>query len=294
MKTRIFALTAIAVTLAACSSTPDRNSALDQARSRYDAAQADRQVAMLASNELKKAGESVVVAEKAWTEGGERADIDHLAYMANQRVTVAQETAANLAAQAVTASAEAERNKLRLAVRTNEADRAQQQLALAEQSNARKTTALAVADANAERDQARMDSLETQLKALDAKKTERGMVLTLGDVLFESGQDRLLPASTDNMIKLADFFKNNPQSAASIEGHTDSVGSSSSNMDLSQRRASAVMTALVNRGASASQLSTRALGEGTPVGDNAKASGRQMNRRVEIVFSANAENALRQ
>lgn len=291
MKTRIFVLTAIAATLAACSSTPDRNTALDQARSRYDAAQADAQVARLAPTELKKAGDSVAVAEKAWADGGEAADIDHLAYMANQRVTVAQETAASLSAQAVTAGAEAERNKLRLAERTSEADRAQQQLALAEQSNARKSTALAVAGANAERDQAQMESLEAQLAALNAQKTERGMVLTLGDVLFESGQARLLPASTANMVKLADFFKKNPQSSASIEGHTDSVGSSSSNLDLSRRRASAVMTALVNRGASADRLSTRALGEDSPVGDNAKASGRQMNRRVEIVFATASGNA---
>ncbi len=291
MKTNIFVLTAIAATLAACSSMPDRNSAVDQARSRYDAAQADTQIATLAPAELKKAGESVVVAEKAWSEGGKPADVDHLAYMANQRVTVAQETAASLAAQKVTEGAEAERNKLRLAVRTNEADKAQQQLALAEQSNASKTTALAVADANAERDQARMDSLEMQLKALNAQKTDRGMVLTLGDVLFETGQARLLPGSTDNMVKLADFFKKNPQTTASIEGHTDSVGSSASNLGLSQRRASAVMTALVNRGASANRLTTRAFGEDTPVGDNAKASGRQMNRRVEIVFAAGAENA---
>jgi len=291
MKTRIFALATLAAALAACSSVPDRNNALEQARTRFNAAQSNPQVSSLAPDELKRAGDSLRAADKAWSDKATLATIDHLAYMTTQRVVIATETASSKASQAVTAGAAAERDKARLDARTGEADAAKQQLAASEQSNAQKTAALATADANAMRDQARVDrrdakvsDLEMQLKDLNAKKTERGMVVTLGDVLFDSGKSRLLPDGSRNMVKLADVFKKNPQSKASIEGYTDSVGSASANQDLSQRRASAVMAELVNQGVPVDRLSTRAHGEEAPAATNDTAAGRQMNRRVEIVF----------
>jgi outer membrane protein OmpA-like peptidoglycan-associated protein len=297
MNTRLLYLAALAATLAACGTTPTRNNALEQARTNYQSAQADTQVASLAPNELKRAGESLRAADKAWTDGGTPAAVDHLAYMTSQRVTIAQETAASLSAQAVTAGAAAERDKLRLAVRTNEADTAKMQLAQSEQSNSQKTAELAAAETAAQRDKARVErrdarvnDLEMQLKDLNAKKTDRGMVVTLGDVLFDSGKSQLLADGSRNMAKLAEVFKKNPQRKASIEGYTDSVGSANSNYELSGRRASAVMTALVNLGVPADHLSTQAHGEEMPTATNDTAAGRQMNRRVEIVFAPQADD----
>jgi outer membrane protein OmpA-like peptidoglycan-associated protein len=291
MKTSIFVLATLAAALSACSTVPDRNVALEQARGRVQSAQGDQQVSSLAPDELKRATDSLSAADKAWNDRATLATVDHLAYMTIQRVVIAKDTASSKASQAVTAGAAAERDKMRLEARTGEADAAKQKLAVSEQSNAQKTAALAAADANAQRDQARVDrrdarvsDLETQLKDLNAKKTERGMVVTLGDVLFDSGKSKLLPDGSRNMSKLADVFKNNPQSKASIEGYTDSVGSASSNQDLSQRRASAVMADLVSKGVPADRLSTRAHGEEDPAATNDTAAGRQMNRRVEIVF----------
>ena len=283
--TRTFALLTLSAALAACSSVPERNAALDQARSRYAAAQADPQVAKLAPDELKLAGEALRNADQARSAGGSPATVDHLAYLTTQRVAIAQETASSKAAQAVTAGAAAERDKLRLTQRTNEADLAQQQLAQSQQSNARKTSELAAADASAQRDQARVSDLESQLKDLNARKTDRGMVVTLGDVLFDTGQAKLLVGSRPNMAKLADLFKSNPQRRASIEGFTDSVGGAAANMDLSQRRAAAVMSALVDLGVPADRLTTKAFGADQPVASNGTAAGRQLNRRVEIVFA---------
>ncbi len=287
-RTHTFALLTLTAALAACSSVPDSNAALERARGSYNSAQADPQVARLAPDELKRAGEALRVADQARASGGSVASVDHLAYLTSQRVVIAQETASSKAAQAVTAGAAAERDKLRLAQRTNEADLAQQQLAQSQQSNVRKSSELAVADATAQRDQARVSDLESQLKDLNAKKTERGMVVTLGDVLFDSGQAKLLVGSQPNMVKLADVFKRNPQRRASIEGFTDSVGGAAMNMDLSQRRASAVMSALVDLGVPADHLTTKALGAGQPVASNGTAAGRQLNRRVEIVFAPEA------
>ena len=283
--TRAFALLTLSAALAACSSVPERNAALDQARTRYAAAQADPQVVKLAPDELKLAGEALRNADQARSAGGSPATVDHLAYLTTQRVAIAQETASSKAAQAVTAGAAAERDKLRLTQRTNEADLAQQQLAQSQQSNARKTSELAAADASAQRDQARVSDLESQLKELNARKTDRGMVVTLGDVLFDTGQAKLLVGSRPNMAKLADLFKSNPQRRASIEGFTDSVGGAAANMDLSQRRAAAVMSALVDLGVPADRLTTKAFGADQPVASNGTAAGRQLNRRVEIVFA---------
>lgn len=320
MKTRIFCLSALALALSACAGTPPANNALDLATGRYNAAQNDQQVASLATEELKQADDALRVAKTAWKNRDETSDINHLAYLANRRITIAQETAASRGAQAITAGAGAARDKTRLAQRTeelaqrtDEVDQANQRLAQSQQSNARKTEALATADQklarseqiNAEqsadlaaadaiasrnsdeieRSNARANDLESQLKDLNAKKTDRGMVVTLGDVLFNSGKAQVLPGSAGNLNKLAAFFKRNPERTATVEGYTDSVGAASANYTLSQQRATAVMTALVNLGVPAASLSTRAHGADSPIASNGTAAGRQMNRRVEIVFA---------
>lgn len=305
-----FALTALALALVtalgACSSVPARNLALEQAQSRFDAAQARPPVASLAAAELTRAREALRLAEKARADGESLAVVDHLAYLARQRVTIAEETATSRAAQAVTAGAGAERDRMRLELRTQEADAAQRklgaaeqqnarksaELASAEQANARKSAELAQADAAAQAERARLaqrdarvSDLESQLRELNARQTERGIVVTLGDLLFNTGDARLQPEGLRSMGKLADFLKRYPERRAAIEGYTDSVGSTAFNQDLSDRRARAVMDALMQMGVAGTRLSTQAFGEDRPVADNNTAGGRQMNRRVEVVFA---------
>lgn len=282
-------LLVIASLFAACSSVPSTNSALDQARDRYQAAQGDSQITTLAAEELKQAGRSLSDATQAWEDQEPDATVDHLAYMALQHVVVAEETAAGRAAQAVTANAAAERERMRLALRTDEADRARADLDQSRRRNELMTAAQAEADAAAkreeERSEARVEELEAQLLELNAKKTDRGMVLTLGDVLFDTGRAQIRAEGSRNMQKLAEFLKRYPEARASIEGHTDSVGSAESNYILAQRRADSVQSALTGLGVPAASLSTRAHGPDIPVATNDTASGRQMNRRVEIVFA---------
>lgn len=292
MTTRLLTLIVLTATVAACSTVPERNSDLDRARGRFNMAQRDAQVVTLAPEELNLARTTMDQAQNAWDQKQPKATVDHLSYMTAQRVIIAQETASSRAAQAITANAAAERDKLLLTQRTAEADQARQKLAAAERSNAQKTNQLAQADAAAKQDQARIDysdaranALEQALKDLNAKKTERGFVITLGDVLFDSGQDRLLPEGAGYMVRLADAFKRNTALTATIEGYTDSVGSTASNIELSARRARTVMAALMGQGVLANQLSVRAMGESNPSASNDTSAGRQMNRRVEIVFT---------
>ncbi len=296
MKIRTLTLVTLAATLVACGSVPERNSALDQARGRYNAAQRDAQVTTLAPDELKQAGDSLALADRAWNDSKPVATVDHLAYMAVQRVVIARDVASSRASQAITAGAAAERDKVRLAMRTSEVDAAQQKLAIAQQDNAIKTAELSAAEAAARAqaqrnraqiasDNARINSLELQLKDLNAQQTERGYVVTLGDVFFQTGAATIVPTGNGYMEKLADAFKRSPTLTASIEGHADSVGDAGANYALSQRRADAVMSALAARGVSPSQLSTQAFGEERPTANNDTSAGRQMNRRVEIVFA---------
>ncbi len=282
-------LLAMAALFAACSSVPPANTALDQARDRFEAAQRDSQITSLAAEELKQADRSLSLATQAWEDQEPNATVDHLAYMALQHVVVAEETALGRAAQEVTAGAAAERERMRLALRTSEADRARADLAQSQRRNELMAAAQSEADAAARREEERKDArvaeLEAQLLALDAKKTDRGMVLTLGDVLFDTGRAQIRAEGARNMTKLAEFLKRYPEARASIEGHTDSVGSAESNYLLSQRRADSVHSALTALGVPAASLSTRAHGPDIPVATNDTASGRQMNRRVEIVFA---------
>lgn len=141
-----------------------------------------------------------------------------------------------------------------------------------------------LASRTAEADDAnrRAAALTAELAALNAKPSPRGMVITLSDVLFATGQANLSPGADANLARLFDFMTNNPDRKVVIEGHTDSVGSSESNMILSRNRAQSVQSYLSNRGIAASRLSMEGMGESSPVASNSNASGRQLNRRVEV------------
>jgi outer membrane protein OmpA-like peptidoglycan-associated protein len=303
-------LIAVAV-LASCSTLPEGNSLLAQARSDYSNAQANPQVTSLAAGELKQASDSLDKANSAANRGENRAVVDHLAYVAKQQVAIAQETARQRAAELAVANASAERDKVRLEARTREANLAQrsaeesQRQAEAAQRSAEAAQRQAAAErqaasdaqvsAQAARQQAqdaesRARQLEAQLKEMEAKKTDRGLVITLGDVLFDTNRAQLKPGGMRNVQRLADFCKQYPQRRVMIEGFTDSTGSKSRNQELSDERADSVRTALLGMGISAERIASRGYGESYPVAGNDTAAGRQLNRRVEIVVSDDSGN----
>ena len=303
-----FTALALAATLVlgACSSLPADNAALLDARSAYASAQGTSQTRELASAELAAAATALNLANEAFRRGDSAAEVSHLAYLANQRIALAQQTARQKAADAQLVAAEAERDRTRLAARTNEADAAKRQAEMAqraaassqmdaqaaqrtaqqsrEQSEAAQRAAQAAQMQTADA-QARARQLEEQLNALNAKKTERGMVVTISDVLFDTGRAELKAGSGRDMAKLADFFKAYPQRSALVEGFTDSVGGEAANQELSNRRADAVRSALVGMGVARERIGVRGYGEAFPVAGNDNASGRQLNRRVEVVLS---------
>jgi outer membrane protein OmpA-like peptidoglycan-associated protein len=138
--------------------------------------------------------------------------------------------------------------------------------------------------AEAQAAQERAKKLAAELEALRAKKTDRGIVLTLEDVLFDTGSAVLKPGADRMLDRIGAFLREHPERTIQVEGHTDSVGSAEYNQRLSEHRAFAVKNALVSRGVNASRISARGFGEDMPEVSNDTAAGRQQNRRVEIVL----------
>ena len=131
--------------------------------------------------------------------------------------------------------------------------------------------------------QAQSAALSREMAELKAQETERGVVMTLGDVLFATGRAEVAPGAQRSLEKLADFLRNYPTRNVLIEGHTDSTGSQESNLRLSEQRAEAIKTLLVARGVSADRIATKGYGMQYPLVTNDTAEGRQQNRRVEII-----------
>jgi outer membrane protein OmpA-like peptidoglycan-associated protein len=253
-------ITLIAIAIVSGCSTVTQNPSLAEAHSSYNSARTNPDVTNLAAVELKDANDSLNRADDALNNSESSATIDHLAYLAKQRVGIAQETAKRKTAELAVTNAGAKRNEVRLEARTAEADAAKAQV---------------------DSDQV----LIAELLALNAQKTERGMVITLGDVLFSTGKAQLKPDGTRNVQKLGDFLTKYPQNKVSVEGHTDSVGTNSYNQELSDRRAYSVRTALTDMGISNDRVATHGYGEEFPVASNNNAESRQLNRRVEIILS---------
>lgn len=291
--TRFLPLSTLALAvLGACSSLPESNAQLDAAHNDYRAAQNDDRVRQLAPAELRRATEALTRADNAFERRDKGADVDHLAYLARSQIAVAQETARQKSAEQALAGAAAARDQARLSARTNEADAAVRTAQSAQRSAeaSQQQTEVALREVNAARAQAvRSDEdaarLQAELAALNAKKSERGMVVTMGDVLFDTNKSQLKPGGLRSVEKLVVFLKQYPQRTAMIEGYTDSTGGTELNQALSAQRADAVRAALVQMGVSADRLGVHAYGEAYPVAGNDSAEGRQSNRRVEVILS---------
>ena len=273
-------LSILATALLAACAAPMANPNLEAARASYDRAASDPVVAQAAPKELVRAQQELARADGAVKDKKDTTTVDHFAYLASQRTQVAVETGRIARADQAAADAKSQRERIVLASRTREAETARTQADTARmQADAARMQAAA--------SQQRAGALEDQLAALQAKQTDRGMVLTLGDVLFDTGSATLKPGAMKTIDDLASFMQQHPERKVLIEGYTDSVGSESTNQELSQRRADAVRDALTRRAVPFDHVQVHGLGERYPVASNDTGSGRQQNRRVEVVFSNN-------
>ncbi len=182
---------------------------------------------------------------------------------------------------AIVARAEAEALKTEAEAAASSAMSEAEKAKLMAQAEAAKAEA-AIAEAEAAK--AAMKQLESELTDLKAKQTDRGLVITLGDVLFEFNQADLIAGATRNLAPLVKALESDPEQTVIVEGHTDNIGSKGYNLSLSEKRAESVKAYLTSQGIDGSRISTEGLGFEFPVATNNSNEGRQQNRRVEIIL----------
>ena len=283
MKLKLLTGMGLALALGACVTTPQPNAALESAHAAVRAAEQDPNVSKYAALDLQAAKMDLALADEAALHHRDTA-IAQPAYMAAQNARLAQLHAAAKADDARVAAGQAERDQIMLAARNREVQNAKSA------TNEARMAANAALDqrdlATQQRDQAAQEAarLQAEVDQLKATQTPRGLVMTLGDVLFDTGRSELNSGASRKLDQLAQFLSEHKDRRVQIDGFTDSIGSDAYNEELSRRRADAVKSALMVRGIDSSRIGTQGYGKAYPVANNSDSGGRQLNRRVEVVI----------
>jgi len=301
MSQHIVQLTAVVAILplvlaAGCASSDAKRAAraqLERAEAAYRQAQADPSVQAYAPLRLMDAEKALQAAQQA----KDNDDKVHLGYLAERKAQLASVTGATAKTEQgmqqlrqETADVLLQKRDRELTVARRETDvktREAEQARRAAESRARDAEARARELEQGRRQTDEIDSkaaaLANELQNLKAQRTDRGVVLTIGDVLFAAGKAEVGPGAQRSVDKLADFLKAYPKRTVLIEGHSDNLGHEEYNIRLSQQRAEAVRDLLVARGVAVQRIRTKGYGSKFPIVDNDSAVGRQQNRRVEVI-----------
>ncbi|SDZ32467.1 OmpA family protein [Pseudomonas sp. NFIX28] len=231
--------------------------ALEQAGNDFQKVKEDSNVLRIAPKDVIRAGESLARADRLSSYWGSGSDVVHYAYLSQRYSEIAREHTNQALNQEQAAKLELERQRLQLALREAKLLSVQQQ----------------------------GKWLEDQIINLATTQTDRGLVMTLGDVLFDTGEAELKSSANRTVLKVVQFLQLNPKRVVRIEGYTDNTGDKQSNLKLSRDRAQAVADILVDLGVEEKRVQVEGYGDEYPVEANASERGRAQNRRVEIVFS---------
>ncbi len=250
-----------ALLLAGCATTPKENSQIIELQRQIDNLDSGPEGKRYAPIAVREAQESL---DKLKSFKGTAEEYQHQLFLTEKRIEIARENVSQKQAEETVASAELRRKDILLDAERQESARARD---------------LAATMAG------RAQELERQVSDLQAEETERGLVLTLGAVLFETNKATLQSGAQRTVQKVAEFLNQYPERNILIEGFTDSQGSDAYNQKLSQERAQTVRNELAKHGVTAERVDIVGYGEEYPVASNDNAAGRQQNRRVEIVIS---------
>ena len=319
MKTIFFKQTVsllILMLMVGCVSSPKRDLTLERLEDELQNLKNDTQAQSIAPLQVSDAEQSVRLLRETQGDINYR---NHLGYLAERRIDlVRSELRRQLALQNTTqlrqrgadlrvrisnlqaqqARREAEQALLISAAQTEDAARARretiqarelEQSAAAEAEKARlladaQSEEVALARREAELVNQEAASLRRRLEHMQLRETERGVVVTLGDVSFETGQSELKDDAAQNVADVVDLLQSEPDKRIRIEGHTDSTGAANLNQALSERRAEAVETALVKVGVDPNRIEILGLGENFPIATNETDAGRRQNRRVDVIL----------
>jgi outer membrane protein OmpA-like peptidoglycan-associated protein len=257
-----------------------------------------------ASNAGRRDKKGVVMAAREAVQTAEDARLIVVKKLQEENLATEQSNAARSnqerqAAEANAQAAQAQAQQAQTQTQQATADRAQAEaqrdVAVSQQQTAQADAERArLAQQQAEQGQQQAEAEKTQLRAqilaqlnaiLETRETTRGLIVNMPDVLFDTGKFSLKPAARERLAKVAGIILAHPGLQLEIDGYTDSVGSDAFNRELSDKRAAAVRDYLHSQGVADTALMARGLGKDNPVADNGSASGRQQNRRVEVVVS---------
>ncbi|MES2818396.1 MAG: OmpA family protein [Pseudomonadota bacterium] len=243
--------------LSGCAIQQQSDKALQAARVDFERIKEDPDLLRHAPKDVIRAGESLARAESLSNYWGNQADVLHYAFLSQRYGEIAREHSTLNLNQARVAKLARERARLQTGVREAKL------LSVQQQGN----------------------WLQEQMLSLETIDTERGLVMTLGDVLFDAGRAELKNDANRTVLKLVQFLQLNPRRTVRIEGYTDGQGDAQENLELSRSRAQLVADVLLDLGIDEERIEVQGLGESYPMADNASRRGRAQNRRVEVVFS---------
>ena len=255
-------------------------------------AETEAQRRMQAEQATLQADQAKTAAQKA----ADQANQDRAAAEAAKTAALADADNIRKEAELARASAQAETDRLKAEGAQERASLEAARAAAEAQSQAAQTDAekarLAAAESDRLRGQAEhekaalKEQLRTQLNlVLETRSTARGLIVNMSDVLFDTGKFTLRPGTREKMARVSGILLAHPSLKIEVEGHTDSVGGDDYNQHLSEQRAGAARDYLVQSGISSNNVTAMGFGKTKPVTTNDTATGRQQNRRVELVVS---------
>lgn len=319
-------LVMLLVVLSACTATPKKDLALERVRDELNNLKSNTELAGYAPLALGEAERALRKAELATGDDLYRSYLVYMAdrriqiarTMAEreQHEQILDQLESERSAMLIKASQleadqarmEAERARLLVATTSEDAQRAREEkeAALRKEAEAARAAELSAEEAEQARRLAesraseaefarreadlasqQITSLTRQLENLQLRQTESGVVVTLGDVLFASGEAQLVEGGRSSLEEVVDLLQTEPDKKIRVEGHTDSLGDSAANMLLSQQRAESVLEALVSLGVASERITATGMGEDFPIASNDDEEGRARNRRVDVILLDN-------